>query len=354
MDSSRYRGYLVALVVCVVIFTVGMYGRLCYTISSKAIFVPASEFTITRTIQGNLISSLTNHRTDLVEKYSVTEFQRGDVVELVLSPRIVEGAYIMLGDTLGYIASNEEMRNLLALEGQLAVLKAELEFFTTGQKPEDVLLAQNQIDMAEQELHTQQLLTQRAEKLLFDGAISQQEYDIALNSLKVRELGLKIAKANWLSITTGEKPEQEKLTLAQIDAVSLQIAQIRKRLQSLVLIAPVSGKVILHRNLQMDGQLLTLADTTAFVAYAPILLRDRHYLKIGVSIESPYGNGAITHLDNSLRIIGNQQAAYARAEFQHHPSLLPGLVAPVKIATDTISPFKYLGRLFGIDTAAQT
>ncbi len=352
--SDRYFRYALFISIVLILSWFSATYKLEYRISSKAFFMPATEYGITRNVDGNLISTLTDHKTHLVERYSITEFQRGDVVELIMSTFITSRGYINAGDTIGYILSNEEQRNLIELQGQMDVLKAELLFFTTGQKPEDVLLALNQLELAEQELTTERLLMDRSERIFSDGAISRQEYDIALNTLKLRELAVKIARANWESISTGEKPEQEKLTLAQIEALSKQIEQIKKRIHSLTITSPVGGKLIMHRDLQLTGQIITIADTSALIALIPILVKEREFMHIGSEVIYSDMKGSISRLDNAVKMIGSQQAFYVTATFPWNQNLMPGYTGNVTIYTDTITPLQYLGRIFGISKIPMT
>ncbi len=340
------------LIYIVSLIAVGWFAfniEIPYNISSKGYFMPDVEYNISRTVEGNLISSLINHRTDAVEKYSVTEFQRGDVVELTLAPNITANSKVSKGDTLGFVSSNEELRNLIDLEGQLGILKAELEFFTTGQKPEDILLALNQLELAEQDFATQQILMARTEKLLRDGAISQQEYDIEQNLVKVKEVTAKIARANWQSLSTGEKPEQEKLTLAQIASVMMQIELIKKRLQSLTIISPISGKILLYRDLQLTGQIMTVADTTAIVALIPIPYKEKNYLEIGNLISWTGENGVLSKMDLAVKILDFKEAFYITAVFPYTSDFMSGNMGNVKIHSGKITPIRYLGRIFGFE-----
>ena len=58
--------------------------------------------------------------------YGVTEFQRGDVVQFLLNPKMSNQKYVLAGDTIGWIVSNEEQRNLIQLKGELNIMKAEM------------------------------------------------------------------------------------------------------------------------------------------------------------------------------------------------------------------------------------
>ena len=88
MNSRRILivGSTVALIVLLLVAC--LYIKVPYIIKSRALFMPASEFNLVRTADGNLISSFKDNVRGVVKSYGVTEFQRGDVVQFLLNPKI--------------------------------------------------------------------------------------------------------------------------------------------------------------------------------------------------------------------------------------------------------------------------
>ncbi len=64
-----------------------------YNIETKGLVLPAHEWSLIRSIEGNLISSYKDNIKGSVNSFGVTEFQRGDVVEFKLHPKISSGKY---------------------------------------------------------------------------------------------------------------------------------------------------------------------------------------------------------------------------------------------------------------------
>lgn len=162
--QKKYVTWITLLSITLVALFLFVYNpMISFRTKTKMVIHPTEEWELCKTIDGNLISVHKNHRKNYVQNYAVTEFQRGDAVRFVLNPKIFDKEQLTIGDTIGYVYSNEEQRRLIQLLGQLGVLSAELEFHTTGQKPEDVLFAERKLILAQQELETQRKLMRRSE-----------------------------------------------------------------------------------------------------------------------------------------------------------------------------------------------
>ncbi len=308
--------------------------------------LPGTEYSLIRSVDGNLVSSHIDHVHNAVNDFNVTEFQRGDVVAFRLNDGLIERRSVSKGDTLGFILSNEEQRNLIQLQGQLDVLNAELEFFTTGQKPEDVMLAKEAWQLATQELRTQEKLMNRTRTLISDGVISTQEFEIEENQLKVKQLEEKIAEANYLSVTTGEKPEQEKLIRARIDALRMQTAQIENRLNFFTITAPFSGKINFPRNPAEKGTILTLTDTSIVVGVMPVRLEEYAYVSPGQQAAVDDRQGEVVSIEDVIHFVDNRQAFFVTIIWPFTEEIRIGSLMEVEIESDTISLMQLFLRRF--------
>lgn len=324
-----------------------------YTTETKALLQPLRQFELSRNAQGNLITNTRDNRSGAVESYSITEFSRGDAVQFTLRPQLHDGVRVQAGDTLGALYSNEEQGRLVQLSASLDVLQAELTFFSTGQKPEDVAFAQAQLLLTEQELATQRILTQRSEVLIRDSIISQQEYDIALNELKVKELAYQIAQARLASIQTGEKPEQVQLIESRIDATRRQLAQAQERINFFTLLAPFAGTVLMERSFTTSNKLLRIIDDSQYIGIAPMLLQHRAYFDAGNAVEvTAYGKnkglkGKILRFDNASQQVNGQAVVFLTLAFAPGThDLIPGNLLDIKLTGSSLNPQAYLHKVF--------
>lgn len=326
-----------------------------YKIQTKGLILPAYEWSLTRTVDGNLISAYKDNIKGTVNSLGVTEFRRGDVVEFNLNPQITNTLTVNLGDTIGRISSNEEERNLIQLLGQFDILNAELDFYSTGKKPEDIQEAQRKLELVIQDFETQKKLTTRAETLFNDKVISDQNYDIALNDLKLKEIRKNIAEAQYLSATTGDKPEMVALIKAKRDALQKQIAQVQNRINYFTLTSPVSGMVVSNRGLSNNEVVINIADTSSYVVLVPFQLIDKDYVKIGQEVEiildkvKERPKGKIIKIDNVVQMVDYKQTLFATVEFDNYVPLLPGSFAEITILGDEIPLVDYMKRFFQIN-----
>jgi hypothetical protein len=317
-----------------------------YTIKSRALFIPASEFNLVRTVDGNLISSYKDNVSGVVKSYGVTEFQRGDVVQFLLNPKILNHKYILAGDTIGWIVSNEEQRNLLQLKGELNIMKAELAFYTTGQKPEDIETAKKQCELIKEQLDFQKKLLKRSAALFKDSVIAQQEYDIELNKVKVKEIELGVAEARYLSISTGEKKEQERLVVARISNLESQIQQVSERLAYFTFTTPMSGMILLQRENETGENVISIGDTSHWVGVIPVQLKERDFIKFTDTIIFKELKGNIIGIDNNVKVIDRKQSFYVIGLWPFKESILSGTMAEVEIECPKVTIKDYFLRIF--------
>lgn len=344
--------WIVFFLALAVVIAISTQVSVPYAIKVQGKVTSGQEYKLIRTLEGNLISTLRNNITHTVYEYDVTEFQRGDVVAFRMNRALENQTYVRKGDTLGLVYSNEEQRNLIDLKGQYEILKAELEFFTTGQKPEDVLMAKEQWDLAKQELETQSKLVARSESLFNDGVISKQEWEIEENRYRVRELEEKIAEANYLSVTTGEKPEQEKLIRAQMEVITWQIEQIQSRLDFFTIVSPFAGKLHFSSTSSTGSTLLSIVDTAQTVVLVPVLLTDFDHVSTGQRMFMKGLEGQLRHIDDHVKIIDQRQAFLVTGVWPYDFKAHPGSIIDVRIEGDSISAWNYLMRRFRIHSSA--
>lgn len=324
-----------------------------YTTNTKALVQPVRQFELSRNAQGNLITHTRDNRTGAVASYSIAEFRRGDAVQFNLRPALHDGRRVQAGDTLGALYSNEEQGRLVALSASLDVLQAELAFFSTGQKPEDVAFAEAELRLTAQELATQRKLTDRSEILIRDSIISQQEYDIAHNELKVKELAYQIAEARLASIQTGEKPEQVQLIESRIEATRRQLAQAQERINFFTLLAPFDGTVVMERGFTTSDLVLRIIDDSQYIGTAPLLLHDRDFFEAGNKVEvTSYGKsegvkGEILRFDNASQQVNGKAVVFFTLAFEPGAAtLVPGNLLDIKLTGSSLNPQAYLHKVF--------
>lgn len=344
---------LIIVAVSIIVLFFGSF-KVNYSVVSKVQIKPQLEWELSKTIDGALITTLKNNLKNTVNAYSVTEFQRGDVVEFQINEAILEKKYVQKGDTIGIIYSNEEQRKLIELIGNLKILEAEYTYYTTGQKPEDVDKALKELILAEKELDTQRKLMARSEILIKDTVISLQQYDIDLNELKVKEMAYEIAKANYESVTTGEKPEQADLINSKIQALNLQINQLKERINYFTLTAPINGTLAKNsyqapasENVRNEV-VLKIINVEEKIGVAPIRLKDLPLFSIGSEAFLPKENkqAQVISIDNVAQNNWTESSVFLNFQIEDGLNLNTGTFTDIKIYGAELELKDYLLKLF--------
>ena len=324
-----------------------------YNVRSQGIVYPIREWVLTKADEGLLTHTLHDHFNQAVSYHAITEFQRGDHGEFVLHEDVFLKDRIMENDTIGYLRSNEEQRLLMELSGQLEVNRRMLEVYATGERPEDVAVARERMNLARSEYETQLKLMERADRLLKEEVISPQDHELARNAFEIKRLAFEIARSEYEAIQAGAKPEQLELARAEIRSLESQIDQINARLDAFIIRAPFSG-IILREGPDMDttGRIVRVADNTAYIAVIPVETHYLPYLSTGQKItltpearEQPV-MATIEAIGNSVQVINRRQNVFITAVLDEHPAyIFPKMRIRAEINTGKITPREYAARL---------
>jgi hypothetical protein len=352
----KRKRYTVFLVLFIGILFAALYWtpyEFPYKIRTKAMIQPVQEWELSRLPDGSLSSLIRNQLTGSIDSYGVTEFRRGDVVRFYLDPDIYRKGVVNEGDTIGYLYSNDEQVRLSELRGQVEVLKAELDFYLSGEKAEDVRRAEREIELAKQEVENQRRLLERSRVLIADSLISVQQFEIDEHDLDMKKLQVELAKARMDVITSGDKPEQIQLIRTRISTLKDQIAQLESRMDQLTLLAPIGGKVVLNRSYLGKDVLVKVIDTSGYVGVAPVMLRDRNYMLSGQSVKmraSMRGfnaEGVVYDFNNVAEVLNGEPVVFFTAWFKNNPQpMLTGKMVEIEVEGVALRPWDYAVKLF--------
>lgn len=323
-----------------------------YNIHSVGLVTPMKEWILSRGQDGNLISTLKDNSIGKLSSYSVTTFQRGYEARLFLNPNLYHYSRICKGDTIATMFSNKDEEQLVQLQGELNILNSELHLYTSGQKAEDVQGVFQRVALARQELEMQRKMTHRSVSLFKDSLISTQEYETALNTLRTRELEVKIAESTYNSVATGGKPEQIQFISAKIESIKQQILQIKNGLRDFILVSPISGVAVQKKNTyQTEEVLVAVADTSANVILFPVSYEEKNYLAIGQAIEVAITGtfqkcrGTIIGIDNTVQIVDGRQAFFVTAILKEkNLPIVSGTLLKTTVLGEPLTVTKYIAR----------
>ncbi|MGH7451054.1 MAG: FHA domain-containing protein [bacterium] len=315
----------------------------------------AQKWVLVKGQEGQLMASVFNYETGLSEGYRVSNFERGSSVRFSFHPSLAPGRFIAKGDTIGSLYSSEMQERLLALNRQLAAAQGSLAVNASGEKAAIVREAQQRLSYARKKIEEQQKVLARTREAFRLGVISQKELEAKEGEANLLEIEISIAESQLEAAQTGEKPEQLELILANIAALKNEIAAIKEQAAAYTLTAPISGKI--SRAFSSDT-LLTISDTTRYVAFIPVKWDDYSYVaraqnvRLRLSGMSKAVGAKVISLNREIQMLNGEKVIFATALLEDYSeALMPGMLAGCQIEGQPVTALEYVKRFFSLLTA---
>jgi hypothetical protein len=320
-------------------FTVAAHGRIHH----------GQEWVLARESAGMIGASLYDRVAGRTDSYRLHQFERQDAVRFTLHPAVLPGAMIHKGDTVAQISSLQLERELLNLEGDLALARAMLQTFRSGEKEADIDEARSRLLYARQQRDGHDTIIERTRLLHERDLISDEELEIVLNQGKLYDIEIAIAEAHLRSISSGAKTEQLEYLSARIVALEKNIEALRRAIDEYVYTSPIEGIVY---QVHTRDTLAIIGDRSRYVSVIPVPLRYKNYLKTGdeVTIRVPNNNAgnykaAIHSIGNTVTVMnGGQYFAVTALISDHEANYLPGKLVHTRIRMEPVTVREYLLR----------
>jgi len=327
-----------------------------YYVRARGVVLPVEEWVLLRGRGGTLMHLHENHRLGIVYEYGTAEFQRGDIGKYVFNDTLLSLGFVNKGDTLAWVFTSDIYTQIISLQGELDYNKSLLAVYRSGEKPEEISLARNQIELALQELETQQLLTARNEVLYKQEVISNQEFELIVNDLKVKEFDVVIARSRLDALLSGRKSEEIRLVESKMLALETQMQQLQQHIDAFHLISPVTGQVIRERHFVPEfGEevVLRIADLSSLVVSLPVDYHEEPYLRIGqaVQIQSVTRHmnvtGEIYSIDNTMTVVSNKPKVFVSVQVMDPPAgiVMRNMMVDAKVYCGSVGLMEYLRRI---------
>lgn len=327
-----------------------------YSIRSRGIVLPVEEWSLHTGSGGTLVQLHENHLSGVVGQYSISEYQRGDVARYMFNEELLAGGTVNKGDTVAWVYTSDIHLDLIALQGDLAYQRSLLQVYLAGDRPEEVAVADRRIELARQELENQQAQTERVVRLHQEGVVSQQEYELSVNELRIKEHALEVAQSLRQALEAGRKPEDLEMVRSRIASLEIQEAQLKKHMDAFHLVSPISGVVIRERNpLLANGTeaMLRIADLSVLAVFLPIDHHEGQYAAIGqrVRLHAATGSfpveGEIVSVDNTIQMMNNRPKIFlgVMADNEGDGNVYRNMMVEASVVCDTIRLWEYLQRM---------
>jgi hypothetical protein len=302
----------------------------------------AHEWVLVRGVDGQLNASTFNHETGVNEGYHASSFDRSASVYFTLNPGMIPGRLITRGDTVGIVSSSETQERLIALNGELARAEGLLRVNTSGEKEVVVQAAEQRLEIAKRRRLEQERSFDRMKALYTQGLLPQGQYESAENSMHGAEDEVALSTSALAEARSGAKPEQVELVSSNIAALKEEIAALRRRAATHTIVAPLTGLVARSTSAEV---LLTIADTSRYVAMVPVRLTDvarvaaipeARVTFLGFS--TPL-RGRIAAMDHQVTSIGLERVVMATAVLDRTAApLVVGLTLRCDVTCPPVTP----------------
>lgn len=351
INSRTLISIPIILLILIASFT---FLKIPYSVESNGIIVPATEWRLEKTADGIIINILKDNLNNTVPKFTVTEFQRGDHVTFKISDRIKVNTPVKKGDTIGVIHSHLEQLRLIQLKGELEEKKRLRQVYLTGDKPELITAAYENMRMAETELETQTKQFERAKLLHQMQVIADQELELTANDYNVKQQQLNISRAQYQSLITGSKKEEILLIDATIVSLQNQIETTNERIEAFVITAPISGILSTTGLNNVDGNnsLARIISADNMILHMPVELNHLNYIHPGMQVfvenlmfTLPV-KGFVNLIDSNVEQINQRQVVFVSSQLSaDNQAILPNIRVKARIDCGSISLTEYLKRL---------
>ena len=344
IDRKVFIGIAVFCVIVLFLLVSGI--KVPHSIHIFAEVHPLQKWQIVKGTDGQLTSTLIDYQTGFSNAFGVTQFQRGESMVFAFTESMKNKKELKAGDSIGVIRSSDVEENIVRLEGELSVAKAELAANKTGEKQPLITEAKNRLEFANAKLGQKKDTFQRNEQLFKKGFLPTEKYETDLWEIKQLEIEISIYQSQLEAITSGLKPETIKLLESRITALTNELDARKKRSNNFVVLSPISG--IVNRSFSPDT-ILSVINLDKVVMNVPLKIAYMNTLKEGESVSVRFENysedfqAQLLSLSKEVKILNNEQVIVAAILINNsEKQLLPGMITQGTIRLGTISIWDYL------------
>lgn len=213
----------------------------------------------------------------------------GEIMEVLVD----EGAIVRQGQMLAQLSSWDQTNQVSVTQAELDGAKANLDRLLAGPKPEEVELAQRQVDSAESSVAFSKAQADRNEALMKSGTVSSQTYEQTKTTYESDLANLEVAKANLTLVKSGATDEEIKQAQAEVNRLTQELAYRTDELDRTRITAPMDGRVVTPNLLLLRGGFLHTGDMFLEIEKADV---------INASISVPESDIALINQGGKVRL----------------------------------------------------
>jgi len=155
-----------------------------------------------------------------------------------------EGGRVEAGAVLARLEDDDQRVALLRAEAVLTLARRELALAEAGERAEEVLRLEAELDQRAAELELAQSDVERNRPLVGTDIITQSRFDALASAAKAAEARLRAAEQELAASRAGTRPEELEIRRAQVALREAEVAIARTELEKTVLRAPFAASVV--------------------------------------------------------------------------------------------------------------
>lgn len=319
-----------------------------YMIDANSLVYTSREWKLIRDDNGKLSSMIIDNNRNLAISKTDYVFDRGDVVKINIA---TYKSKVKKDDTVAVINSIITNENILALQSELAVAKANLQDKLSGQKPSIIKEYQNRLKIADNNVGFTKEQLHRAEIMVKKDLISQLQYEQYKNAYDLAVINQNLAEKSLVTVSTGEKPEIVQVFQAQVNSLEKQIRTLELKQSKFSIEAPFSGTI----NYYLDSiNLIKIRDISDYIVKVPVKVFEIGYVNVGDTVELEISKtnklykAVVSNIDDEVMVRVQDQYFVVTAHILNPDKFLhSGLICRATIYADKIPIYSFVKRKLG-------
>jgi|GEM_PF-1407478 len=319
-----------------------------YLIEANSLVYSAKEWRLTRDDNGELSSMIIDNDRNFSTAKTDYIFDRGDVAKINFYNH---NKSIKENDTIAVINSDVVNEQIITLQSELAVAKAEYRDKITGEKASIIKEFNERLDIAQNNVEFTTLQLERAEKMVKEDLIPQLEYEKYKNANELAKINLKLARKSLETVSTGEKNEILEVIQSQINTLEDRIAILQQKKDKYIIKAPFDGMINYYQD---STNLIKIKDPSVFIVKIPVKVYEIGYVDINDKVELSIDKtenvyqGVITNIEDEIRVRGRDQYFLVTARVLNPDKFIrPGMICKASIYSEEIPLYTFAKRKLG-------
>lgn len=347
LKKRRSHFYLQSLLIAFpLLVLLSIFIEIPNSIPVYAEIFPKEKWLLSRGSNGEVISTHIDYLKGRNKSYSITNFERGEFLNIIFTDSVLNSSTIRQGDTIAFIKSNKLEEELLAANSDLDVALANLKSENSPAKEALLEEARYKLAYSEKKIQEQHIIYDRVRQLFEKGFSSQQEFDLNKNLLDLLKIEYRINEANLKSLTTGIKPEEIAALESQIKSIRKMSDYLENKKLQFTLTAPFSGTILPTYRTDTLFQLTNKQDV---ILQIPMELSVIKKIKSGglQLLEFPdfkkRVDGTIASVGSEVKILDGKQIVFVTVLVsQQDDFLIPGMILRCNILSGDVTVAGYI------------